>query len=236
MRLAFVLLIIAPIIVSSEFKRTPDRLRDESLNGENNPEACFTKQEISNAVLMLESGKAAEVNRISALILAKSRKSTMCKNEIVAGLMKAMDRPNLNFMYDNKSYNVWLYGADLLGQLKASEALDLLISHLTLTNGAFSMSRLHQPALRGVIKMGPVAIPKLSAVLRDNQDQKMRYFAIYCITRIGGESAIAALKAASESESDECAKRLIRASLKSFDEKGNIQNQLEWHSSFTCNP
>ena len=131
---------------------------------------------------------------------------------------------------------MWLYGADLLGQLKASEALDLLISHLTLNTGIYSASLLHQPALRGVIKMGPVAMPKLSAVLRDNQDQKTRYFAIYCITRIGGESAIAALKAALESESDECAKRLMSASLNSFDEKGNIQNQLEWHSNFTCNP
>jgi hypothetical protein len=82
---------------------------------------------------------------------------------------------------------VWLYGADLLGQLKASEALDLLISHLKLATGIYSASMLHQPALRGVIKMGPVAIPKLSGVLRDNQDQKTRYFAIYCITRIGAK-------------------------------------------------
>ena len=63
MRLAFVLLIIAPIIVPSEFNRTHDRLRNESLNGENNPEACFTEREISTAVRMLESGKTAEVNR-----------------------------------------------------------------------------------------------------------------------------------------------------------------------------
>ena len=71
--------------------------------------------------------------------------------------------------------------------------------------------------------------------LRHNPDPKMRYSAVYCLATIGGDSAVAALKIALASESDECAKRLIRVSIDSFDEQGNMKNRMEWFSRFTCN-
>jgi HEAT repeat protein len=148
--------------------------------------------------------------------------------------MAAMDKPNLDFTTDEESHHLWLYGAEVLGDLKATEALDLLISHLTTRTATFSTSMNHQPALGGVIKMGSIAIPKLSAVLNDSPDPKMRYSAVYCMATIGGPTAVQSLEHALRTESDKCVSRLIRISLDSFDEAGNIKDRGEWFSGISC--
>jgi len=149
--------------------------------------------------------------------------------------MQAMDKPKLDFGRDTHSYHLWLSSAELLGDLNATEALDLLISHLNLTAPIFSSSMNHQPALIGLIKMGPMAVPKLSEALRHNTDPQVRYSVIYAIATIGGESARTALKECLISETDDCAKRLVRVSLDSFDEQGNIKDRMAWFANFTCN-
>jgi len=149
--------------------------------------------------------------------------------------MKAMDQPNLNFRDDPASLQLWRWGAEVLGDLKATEALDLLISHLNLTGWTFSMSMSHQPALGGVIKIGPAAIPKLDQILKHSSDPTMRHSAVYCIATIGGLSAVTSLEESLRSESDRCVRRFIKASLDSFDENGQIKNRGEWFSGFACN-
>ena len=64
--------------------------------------------------------------------------------------------------------NLWREGARLLGDLKASESVDLLLSHITMTGGGWSSTMTHQPALEGIIRMGPLAIPKLERLLRNS--------------------------------------------------------------------
>ena len=53
------------------------------------------------------------------------------------------------------------------GDLKAAQSLDLLLSHIKMTDGEWSATMTHQPALEGIIRMGPVAIPKLKDLLRN---------------------------------------------------------------------
>lgn len=196
---------------------------------------CLSDQEIANEIRHLASGEPSKVQRARATLFNKSGESQECRNEIIRAVMNAMDRPNLDFNRDNNAYFLWLYGSSLLGDLKAADAIDLLIAHLNLTNGYFNSSMNHQPALKGLLKMGSIALPKLSEALRHNPDPKIRYSAIYCIASIGGMPAVIFLKDALSSESDECAKRLIRVSLDSFDEKGNIENRADWLGRFTCN-
>lgn len=195
---------------------------------------CLSDREIVHAIRKLASGKSSEIASARTTLRNASSQSSACRTEIIEALIKAMDRPNLNFNRDTESYYLWRFGADLLGDLRAIEALDLLISHLTQQSAFFSSSMNYQPALRGVIKMGSIAVPKLAEVLRHNPDPKMRYSAIYCIATIGGVSAIAVLREALVSEADPCAKRLIQASLDSFDDQGQIKNQSEWFAAFTC--
>lgn len=200
------------------------------------PTKCLSASDMSDALRKLEWDNQPEVNQARALLLKKSRASRACREEVITALMKDMDRPSLDFTNDKASYCLWLNGAEMLGELKASESLDLLISHLDLVNRSFfTTAMLHQPALRGVIKMGPTAIPKLDAALRHNPNPQLRYWAVYCIATIGGPSAVSSLKEAVDSERDECVKRSIRVSLDSFDRTGNIKDRLEWFSGISCN-
>ena len=93
----------------------------------------------------------------------------------------------------------------------------------------------HQPALAGIIRMGPVAIPKLQKLLR-NQDWQTRHYAVYCIASIGGPSARRAIETAVPMESHSCVKRLMLVSIRTIDVKhGGVKDDNgEWAKAFMC--
>ena len=64
-----------------------------------------------------------------------------------------MNKPELNFVTDRSSYFLWRNGTAILGDLKAVESLDLLIEHLDASDGFFSASMVHQPAVLGIEKL-----------------------------------------------------------------------------------
>jgi HEAT repeat protein len=195
---------------------------------------CLERDVLTNALTQL-SGSYDEAQRARATFLRAADKSAHCKQQIVSSIMKAMDKPGLDITRDQASYYLWREGSMLLGELKASEALDLLISHMRMNDGEWSVSMVHQPALGGIIEMGPIAIPKLRAVL-GSPDPASRHYAVYCVAQIGGPSALQALKQALPSESDKCVKRFIQASIKSLDnEKKKLQDNGEWLPAFLCN-
>lgn len=204
---------------------------DESAINSLSPAAC----DIESGINDLSSKSQARIQSGLSGLRKRAKQSPTCRSQIIAALMKAMDKPNLDFTHDASSYYVWLYGADLLGDLKAVTALDLLISHLDLIGPFFSTSMNHQPALRGVIKMGEVAIPKLEDVLKRSSRPTMRHAAVYCIASIGGPEAVRSLKDAVSTESNECVNRFMRVSLNSFDAHGHIKNRLTWFSGAACN-
>ena len=75
-----------------------------------------------------------------------------------------------------------------------------------------------QPALEGIVRMGPIAIPKLNALLR-NDDWQTRHYAVFCLANIGGFSARRAIETAATMESHPCVKRLMLVSIKTIDVK-----------------
>ena len=103
-----------------------------------------------------------------------------------------------------------------------------------MSDGEWSVSMVHQPALGGIIKMGPIAIPKLTVAL-GSQDPATRHDAVYCIAWIGGPTALRVLKQVLPSESDKCNQRFIQATLKSLDNKeNNLKDNGEWLPAFLC--
>jgi HEAT repeat protein len=92
----------------------------------------------------------------------------------------------------------------------------------------------HRPAVKGLIKMGPLAVPKLSAALRNDTDSEVRFYAAFCLASIGGASAADSLRQALASESDACVRRIILVSLDSFDDNGNIKDRTKWLSGLAC--
>jgi len=195
---------------------------------------CLTEDQLAKAVQSL-SQAYNEAQMAQRLLRQSSRRSSTCRKQIIAAVMKAMDKPDLDISRDQASADLWREGAVLLGDLKATQSLDLLLSHITMTDGEWSSTMVHQPALEGIIRMGPVAIPKLQKLLR-NQDWQTRHDAVFCIANIGGPPALRAIKAAVSNESHSCVKGLMLASIQAIDVKhGGIKaDNGEWAKAFMC--
>jgi hypothetical protein len=202
---------------------------------------------IGTALLQLSSGDYNQTHTARNALLNFARQSSICREEVVRALIKAMDQPNLDFERQPSNYYLWREGSQLLGELKAIESLDLLIAHLDRTNGLHSGSMVFQPAILGVRRMGQAAIPKLALALQKNPNARIRMAAVYCLTVIGGESAMNALKQAQAGETNQCVAHFIRVSLNtftyrskiglSFDNQApqaNIQARQNWQLAFQC--
>ena len=185
----------------------------------------------------LSEGRYSDFEETKELFLKDAGRASRCRENIIAALMNAMKESDPDYRSDQSVYFLWRYGSELLGQLKAAEALDLLLSHMGFTYGSFSSSMYHQPVLNGVIQMGEIAVPKLAAVLRENPSRYMRRYAVFCLSRIGGQSAMTVLRGALPSESDKCVSEFIRVVIEAFNNKLRpnqimSKDQDKWYMAF----
>ncbi|HET8669353.1 MAG TPA: HEAT repeat domain-containing protein [Candidatus Saccharimonadales bacterium] len=164
----------------------------------------------------LSSGAYDQIQKARKTLLNFAHQSNACRREVIDALIGAMDKPNLDFETQPSNYYLWREGSQLLGELRATEALDLLISHLDATNGFHSASMVFQPAILGVREMGKAAVPKLALALKQNPKPRIRMAAAYCLTDIGGEAAMQALAQVQADERNWCVANFIRISLNTF--------------------
>src|SRR5205807_5512100 len=179
-------LLLLSVFADKTVGDTPQRGRNESYTVNAQEMACLSREDIQNALDVMAHGVSQnQAEQARLLLIKESTRSAQCKERVIRVVMSAMDKPDLDFTREPSMYYVWREGASLLGELRASEALDLLISHLDLTIGIFSSTMSQQPALWGLIKMGAIAIPKLDIVLRQSSNREMKRYAVYCIANIG---------------------------------------------------
>ena len=208
----------------------------EAPHKETGQSSCATHQELRAIVQEFSSKQNyAEMERTNVRLEENATISAKCREEVIGALIEAMDKPKIDLLQD---FHLWRYGAALLGKLKATESLDLLISHLNLTDGT-SVNVSHYPAMEGLIKFGPPAIPKLSAALQRNPDRNYRLNAVFCIAQIGGVEAISVLKNALSFESDSCVRKFMQVSLDSLNNPrahGEIaaSDRDKWFAAFYC--
>jgi HEAT repeat protein len=199
---------------------------------------CLSEGEIVNAVQRLSIGNA-ESDESQELLIKNSKISAKCRMRVISSLVSAMSK-NVEIGRDAASYDLWRLGAEMLGKIKAVEALDLLTSHLALYDGRAPFGDAHRPAAGAVIRMGSIAIPKLYSVLRQSSDRAIRRHAVYCIGLIGGRSALRTLQDALPTESDPCVNRFIRLSIDAFHNEKlpnhiTSRDRTKWLVAFMCN-
>ena len=195
---------------------------------------CLAEDQVAKTVVSL-SCDYDEAQSAQDLLRQSAKRSSACRKQTIAAVMKAMDKPDLDISRDQASANLWREGSLLLGDLRATESLDLLLSHIKMTDGEWSTTMTHQPALEGIIRIGPAAIPKLKNLLR-NEDWQSRHYAVFCLASIGGLSGLRAIQTALPAESHPCVKRLMLVSVKTIDVKqgGLKQDHGEWFKAFMC--
>jgi hypothetical protein len=195
---------------------------------------CLSDAQLAEAIISL-SRDYDTAQTAQSLLRQTSKRSSACRQQVIAAVMKAMDKPDLDISRDQASANLWREGAVLLGGLKATESLDLLLSHIKMTDGEWSTTMTHQPALAGIVLIGSAAVGELKNLLR-NEDWQTRHYAVFCLANIGGFSARRAIQTAAPLESHPCVKRLMLLSIKTIDVKhgGLKQDQGEWTKAFMC--
>ena len=204
---------------------------------------CLGNGEFDASVATFKSYLAGrELEKAEELLLQKASSSPKCRSEVIQALITAMskitpkDPPLTELGVNQDTYYLWQNGSDLFAKLQATEALDLLVANLALTDG-WSTSLSHYPAVDAVTRIGSPAIPKLESVLHNNSQPYMRKFAIFCISSIGGPHAKSVLSKALPIESDPCVKRFISVSLELFDAKkadSMAPGDGKWLSAFYC--
>ncbi len=199
---------------------------------------CLSVSQVLTAVRALSSGTYDEQQKAVALLRADADRAPACRKQVVTNLLSAMDQPRLDLTGGTPQFFLWHYGTRLLGDLKATEALDLLIANFDVHDGSgFPFN--HHPALGGVIAMGEIALPKLQTVLKQHPDRYTRRYAVFCIALIGGRSAHQILTQALKGEADPCVASCIQASLTAFSNKRrphyiSDETRTTWYTSFLC--
>lgn len=203
------------------------------------PLGCLLDSEVSTALQTLSHGRYEDQQKSLALLKANAARSATCRKQVITATMSVMDQPNVDLTGGTPQFFLWHYGTQLFGELKATEALDLLIANLTRHDGSgFPFN--HYPALGGVIDMGEIALPKLQTALRDNPDRFTRRLTVFCIALIGGQSAHEILARALQEERDSCVTSCIRASITAFNNKRRPhhipdEQRTTWYTTFLCN-
>jgi HEAT repeat protein len=114
-------------------------------------------------------------------------------------LMKSTDAAQR--IPSSAQYDAWRFAAELLGELKATEAVDTLIACIDCNDGIMGLSFHRFPALRALTMIGPEAVPKLTEALSDSRPRTRGYAAL-ALGEIGGVEAKAALERALLTEQD----------------------------------
>jgi HEAT repeat protein len=157
-------------------------------------------------------------------LIEEAKESQECRDAIINELMLALKEADLQ--NDQSAFLLWARGSAILGNLKAVEALDLLIDHLDLTDGLFSASMVHQPVVPAVQRMGEVAIPKLGFALKHHPKRDIRLAAALCLLDIDGPQALKEVNSALDSETDPCVRRFIMLSLPTPTDTSNSNRRL----------
>lgn len=148
----------------------------------------------------------ARTKKAILLISRRSESSRQCAIQrlldIAAVPVTRSDRGRLLFLKDQAFYSQWIEAVDILGELRATEAMDTLIDCLDCNEGRFSLGIGHYPAALSLVKFGDRAIPKLEAVLQQKR-RGIRFQAVLTLAVIGGEKVKTILLETLKTETDQ---------------------------------
>jgi HEAT repeat protein len=200
--LAFILAFIVAILVT--FFTAPDRSGTRIAVQENSSDCS----RIASIIQRLRSPNDAVRAHAKKVILSLSSRSESSRQCAIQNLLSIAAFPTTRsdkalalFLTDSELYFQWMEAVDILGEMRATEAIDTLIDCLNCNDGRFSLGLGHFPAALSLIKFGDQAVPKLEAALREKQHAN-RYRTVLTLAAIGGEKVKSILSETLKTETD----------------------------------
>ena len=194
-----------------------DARTSETITQSVRSDRCFHDSELREIIATLKKQAGDDLVKVYTPLLSKARADSGCRMQVIQAVIDAMSQATNPAGNEYQNFFLWLNGAGLLADLKATEVLDLLIANIDFTDGwSGVIKESHFPALVAILRIGRPAIPKLQIILSNDSDPHRRKFAAFCIAYIGGRQAKMALKSALPRETDPCVKRFLQVSLPGF--------------------
>lgn len=179
-------------------------------------------REAASSITKLGSADQRKRERAKkSILLLASRSSSFSQCvikktlKIVTEVSTAPDRGVELFWKFPGRFQEWSEAADILGTLRALEAMDVLIDCLDCNDGRFGLGIGRFPATRAIVKFGDQAVPKLAAALQQ-KPPGIRVMAAQALRTIGGEKARLIVLQALKRETDKSVADTIRNLLLSW--------------------
>lgn len=168
----------------------------------------------------LRSHDMSERHEAKNEILTSSNKSVDSRKYAIKELLKLAKLQSgcIEVLTSNERFFEWEIAVDILGTLKAAEAIDVLIENLDCSK-ATTLSPTAYPATKAIMRIGSEAVPKLSEALT-RKPVRVRFMAVQALYGIGGDEAKAALSKRAETETDEVVARMIKDALQDWENSG----------------
>jgi hypothetical protein len=138
--------------------------------------------------------------QITTRLVRFAKASEQNRSEVINALTKLLDDVAINDGFGSHA-EAWHTASEVLAEVNAIEALDVLIRHLNYTDLVAGFSLRSTPVLRAVLSMGKAAIPKLATALSE-APTNIRACAVMAIGAIGGREGRDALENALRTETD----------------------------------
>ena len=185
--------------------------------------------EVAPWIPKLRSADQRKRQRAKESILTFSSRSPNSRQCVIKPMQKIVDEivasPDGGFLLAAKypeRYAEWIEATDILGTMKATEAMDSLIECLDYNNGTTDFGIGHFPATKAIVKFGDQAIPKLEGALQQ-KPPGIRVMAAQALHAIGGEKAKSILEETLKTEKDEGVATRIRNMLIGWTSSGKPQ-------------
>ena len=173
--------------------------------------ALSVEDKISQAIKGLGSKDDGVRNLAHKKLLEVTKESIEIRSMVIHALLKVLER-------QETSFQAWSVAAEILGELKSTEAIDPLVKQLDRNDGTVGLAASRVPALRAIIGIGRPAVPKLAIAL-SKSNPSVRQIAAQALGAIGGREATTVLEGALKTEKDEQVLWYIRSALSNQQQK-----------------
>lgn len=182
---------------------------DHSTASQKSGETCAEVQKLEAGI---RSADVDERGRAKSAIVTLAHSSESARRCVVEAFLKVLatgSTSKRDFFTSPERYRLWEASANILGEVKAAEAIEDLVNCLDCNNGRFGLTSGVFPASKALINIGERAVPHLAEPLQRGEPMT-KYVAALTLREIGGREAKATLEEGLRKEKDEKIAATIR--------------------------
>ena len=167
--------------------------------------------EVQKTLDQFYSAKASNRDNAQTKLIVMAKTSSEARSQIIPSLINAIN--------EQRDFEIVRGAIQILGSVKAVEAVPALTQHISANNGTVGLPLSHFPAVRALIQIGEPAVSELARTLRESEAPHARELAAEALGEIGGDQAKEALTRALTTEKDQGVIKYIQMSLSILSQK-----------------